>query len=42
MESERADIMLAAVLIYWTLLKASGKDKFIVSTRGIRQGLVII
>ena len=42
MESERADIMLAAVLIYWTLLKASGKDKFILSTRGIRQGLVII
>ena len=42
MESERADIMLAAVLIYWTLLKASGKEKFIVSTRGIRHGLVII
>ncbi|HPX57379.1 MAG TPA: exopolyphosphatase [Candidatus Cloacimonas acidaminovorans] len=42
MQSEYADIMLAAVLIYWTLLKASGKEKFVVSTRGIRYGLVAI
>lgn len=42
MEKGRADIMLAAVLIFAALLKASGKDKFSVSTRGLRHGLLTV
>ncbi|HRQ99683.1 MAG TPA: exopolyphosphatase [Candidatus Cloacimonas sp.] len=40
MEKERADIMLAAVLLFSALLKKSGKDRFRVSTRGLRHGML--
>jgi len=40
MGKERADIMLAAVLLFSALLKKSGKDRFRVSTRGLRHGML--